>query len=57
MSPITKAMHLKYIFIFQGPQTKKLYMRMTKKYELQMSDGSHFEFYDLWESGTIYSLA
>ena len=30
MSQILKAMHLKYIFIYQGLQTKKLYKKMTK---------------------------
>ena len=30
MSQILKAMHLKYIFIYQGLQTKKLYTKMTK---------------------------
>ena len=30
MSQIIKSMHLKYISIFQGPRTKKLYMKMTK---------------------------
>ena len=49
-------MHVKHISIYQGLQTKKLYKKW-QKYELQMSDDSHFEFYDLWENGAIYSLA
>ena len=57
MSQITKALHPTYISIYQGLQTKKLYMEMTKKYELKMSDDGHFEFYDLWENGATYSLA
>ena len=32
-------------------------MRKLQIYELQMSDDSHFEFYDLSENGAIYSLA
>ena len=30
MSQIIKGMHFKYISIYQGPQTKKLYMKMAK---------------------------
>ena len=32
-------------------------MRKLQKYELRMSDDNHFEFYDLWGNGAIYSLA
>ena len=50
-------MHPTYISIYQGLQTKKNEYENDKKYELKMSDGRHFEFYDLWENGVTYSLA
>ena len=31
-------------------------IRKWQKYELNMSDDGHFEFYDLWENGVFYSL-
>ena len=52
-----QAMHSTYISIYQGIQTKKNEYENDKKYELKMSDGRHFEFYDLWENGVTYSLA
>ena len=57
MSQIIKARHLKYTSIYQDLQTRKFYTKITKKYELNMSDDGHFEFYNLWENGIIYSLA
>ena len=33
------------------------YLRKWQKYELEISDVSHFEFYELWGEGAIYSLA
>ena len=45
------------IFLFiSGPKPRNS-MRKLQIYELQMSDDSHFEFYDLSENGAIYSLA
>ena len=40
-----------------GALNQKNCIRKWKQSELQMSDDSHFEFYDLWENGAIYSLA
>ena len=37
-------MHLKYICIYQGLQTKKIVCENNKKNELKMFYGGHFEF-------------
>ena len=45
------------IFLYiRGSKPRNLYEN-GKKYELKMSDDDHFEFYDLWNNGVIYSLA
>ena len=45
------------IFLYiRGPKPRNCIWKW-QKYELQMSDDSHFEFYDLWGNGAIYSLA
>ena len=52
-----RTMHLKFISTYQWLQTKQLNAKITKIW-LQMSDDdNHFEFYDLWGKGAIYSLA
>ena len=46
------------IFLYIGVSKQRNCIRKwQKKYELNMSDDGHFEFYDLWENGVIYSLA
>ena len=45
MSQIIKTMHLKYISIYQGLQTKKLYMKMTK---IWIADVRWQPFWLLW---------
>ena len=44
-------------FSISGSPNKEIVYVNDKKYELNMSDDGHFEFYDLWENGVIYSLA
>ena len=44
-------------FYISGSPNKEIVYENDKKYELNMSDGGDFEFYDLWENGVIYSLA
>ena len=45
-----------YSYISGSPKPRN-FMWKWQKYELQMSDDSHFEFNDLWENGAIYSFA
>ena len=45
-----------YLYISGAPNQEIVYEN-DKKYDLQMSNDSHFEFDDLWENGAIYSLA
>ena len=51
----SNASHI-YFYISEAPDQEILYEN-DKKYELKMSDDGHFEFYNLWENGVIYSLA
>ena len=44
-----------YYYISGSPNKEIVYVK-DKKYYLNMSDDGHFEFYDLWENGVIYSL-
>ena len=44
-------------FYISGFPNKEIAYENDKKYELNMSDDGHFEFYDVWENGVIYSLA
>ena len=46
-----------YFYISWAPDKKKCTWKITKKYELKMSDDGHLEFYDLLENGVTYSLA
>ena len=52
-----EVVYLKYVYIYIRGSKPKNYIWKWQKYELQMSDDSQFEFYDLWENGTIYILA
>ena len=45
------------IFLYISGSKQRNCIRKWQKYELQMSDDSHFEFYDLWKNGAIYNLA
>ena len=40
-----------------GSPNKEIVYKDDKKYDLNISDDGHFEFYDLWENGVINSLA
>ena len=44
-------------FSISGSPNEEIVYENDNKYELNMSDDGHFEFYDLWENGAIYSLA
>ena len=44
-------------FYISGSPSKEIVHENNKQYELNMSDDGHFEFYDLWKNGVIYSLA
>ena len=40
-------------FSISGSPNQEIVYENGKKYKLQMSDDSHFEFYDLWENGAF----
>ena len=44
-------------FYISGSPNKEIVYENDKKCEFNMSDDGHFEFYDLWGNGVIYSLA
>ena len=58
MSQIIKQIKASQIYSYiSGSPNKEIVYENDKKYDLDMSDDGHLEFYDLWVNGVINSLA